>query len=260
MSMVLRLAAWLLAIALIASPVVAVVEGWIGVERWPLRTLRLQGELQRVDRGDLQKVVRPYAARGFFAVDLDAIRHDVSQLPWVAKVEVRKQWPDILEVAIHEHRPYARWGQERLLSEDGQLFPAGSLQIPEGLPELDGPESRVQDVVALHDVANRHLAGVGGVKGVVMDARGSWSIHLHDGMTLVLGRNDPELRLERFAPLLPKLLEQHSEGLQRADLRYTNGFALVWSKAPRKNNDAGTAAHVQQQIAASRQTKVGTDT
>ena len=93
-----------------------------------------------------------------------------------------------------------------------------------------------------------------------MDARGSWTIYLHDGTALVLGRDDPEARLERFAPLLPKLLEQHPETLQRADLRYTNGFALVWSKTPRKNDDAGGVAQVQQQIATSQHTHVGTDT
>src|SRR5690606_20181289 len=36
----LKATTWALAIALVALPVVAVFNGWIGAERWPLRTLR----------------------------------------------------------------------------------------------------------------------------------------------------------------------------------------------------------------------------
>ena len=61
MKPVLRSLAWLLALALLALPVVAVVEGWMGGEHWPLRTLRVQGALARVDRAQLQAAspVRP---------------------------------------------------------------------------------------------------------------------------------------------------------------------------------------------------------
>ena len=65
MNAALRIAAWLLAIALVALPVVAVVNGWIGAERWPLTRLRVQGELTRVDPAQLQATVLPYAKRGF---------------------------------------------------------------------------------------------------------------------------------------------------------------------------------------------------
>ena len=45
MKALLRPLAWLLAVALIALPVVAVVEGWMGAAHWPLRTLRVTGPL-----------------------------------------------------------------------------------------------------------------------------------------------------------------------------------------------------------------------
>ena len=40
------------------------------------------------------------------------------------------------------------------------------------------------------------------------------------------------LRLTRFARMLPQLLSQKQLPLARADLRYTNGFALSWTVAP----------------------------
>ncbi|MFT4179836.1 MAG: cell division protein FtsQ/DivIB [Thermomonas sp.] len=228
MSAMLRLMAWLLAVALVALPVVAVVNGWVGGERWPLRTLRVQGELKQVDEAKLRAAVLPYAQRGFFAVELDDIQQAVNTLPWVEHAEVRKHWPDVLEVRISEHRPFARWGEDKLLSEQGRLFPAAGLPVPANLPELDGPETRTADVVALYEQAKTQLAGV---RGVVLDPRGSWSIHLNNGTEVVLGRSDMQQRLERFVPLLPQLAARHpGQQLVRADLRYTNGFALTWAK------------------------------
>ena len=57
MSALLRILAWTLALALVALPVVAVVNGWIGAERWPLSKLRVQGELARVQPAQLQAAV-----------------------------------------------------------------------------------------------------------------------------------------------------------------------------------------------------------
>lgn len=235
MSAMLRLMGWTLALALVALPVVAVVNGWIGGERWPLRTLRVQGDLHRVDETKLRATVLPFARRGFFAVQLDRIQVAVNALPWVENAEVRKHWPDVLEVRIREHRPYAQWGNDRLLSQQGKLFAAGNaIDIPRGLPLLNGPEARVPEVVALYNLARERLANAGGVRGVAVDRRGSWSITLANGTEVVLGRNDSDARLKRFAQLLPRLIAQHPEQrLNRADLRYTNGFALTWADLPK---------------------------
>ena len=244
MSAMLRLMGWILALALVALPVVAVVNGWVGGERWPLRTLRVQGDLHRVDETGLRAAVLPFSKRGFFAVPLDDIQAAVNVVPWVEHADVRKHWPDVLEVRIREHRPYARWGNDRLLSQQGTLFAGGSvMDMPKGLPLLDGPDARVPDVVALYNEARERLANAGGVRGVAVDRRGSWSITLANGTDVVLGRNDTQARLQRFAQLLPRLAAQHpGQQLTRADLRYTNGFALVWAELPDAANDVPVPA------------------
>ena len=38
-----RLAAWMIALALVATPIVAVLNGWLADERWPIRRLVVQG-------------------------------------------------------------------------------------------------------------------------------------------------------------------------------------------------------------------------
>jgi len=229
----LRLLAWIVAVALVALPVVAVVNGWVAAGQFPLRTLRVQGQLQRVDETMLRAAVLPHASRGFFAVRPDRIQAAVAALPWVERVEVRKHWPDVLELRISEHRPLARWGAGRLLSEQGRFFPSNVPKVPRGLPLLKGPDARVADVVGVYNQAREALANAGGVREVLLDRRGSWAIVLNDRTRIVLGRSDPDTRLERFAPLLPRLVAQHpGQRLALADLRYTNGFSLTWADLP----------------------------
>jgi cell division protein FtsQ len=152
----------------------------------------------------------------------------VARLPWVERAEVRKRWPDVLEVSIVEHRPFARWGNDRLLSQHGRLFPSQGA-MPAGLPLLDGPDSRVADVVALYNESRALFAPSGvDVRALKLDPRGSWSLVLSNGTDVIIGSSEARLRLARFARLMPQLLSQKQLPLVRADLRYTNGFALSW--------------------------------
>ena len=241
MSALLRLGAWMLAVALVLLPVVAVLEGWIGTERWPLRTLRVHAPFDRVDEATLREALLPHARQGFFAVDLRHARRVVAALPWVERAEVRKRWPDVLEVTVVEHRPFARWGDGRVLSDHGRLFPAEGIAVPAGLPRLSGPDARVADVVALYNEARALFAPTGrDVAEVVLDPRGSWTLTLEGGAQVLVGRQDARARLARFAALAPRLLARGARPLVRADLRYTNGFALGWAP-PSPTRDAAGA-------------------
>ena len=229
MNALLRILAWLLAVALVALPVVAVLSGWVGAGHWPLSRLRANGQFERVPAEQLQQALAPHAARGFFAVDLDAAQHAVEQLPWVEHARVRKQWPDTLEVQLQEHEPFAFWGQDRLLSVRGKLFPLPADLARERMPRLDGPDARSAEVVEMYQQARELFAPLGyGVEQLAMDARGSWSLTLDNGMEVVVGRDDARARLQRFTRMLPTLLAGQARPLARADLRYTNGFTLAW--------------------------------
>ena len=248
MNALLRIAAWTLAIALVVAPVFAVLNGWIGGTRWPMRHLVVTGEFRQVSDLRVRSVVLPRVQRGFFAVDLGGLRRELAALPWVKSVEVRKRWPDRLEVTIVEYRPLARWGGERMLSENGELFP-----VPRGanlgrrLPLFVGPDARADEMIAFHSQARPLFLGSGlQVSEVRLSARGSWSLLLSDGTAVEVGRSDMQHRLERFSRLLPRLGREQTRRLARADLRYTNGFALVWGPAPAANDNALQELHESQ--------------
>ncbi|OOX19700.1 cell division protein FtsQ, partial [Xanthomonas campestris pv. azadirachtae] len=226
MNATLRILAWLLALALVALPVVAVLNGWVGAERWPLAKLRVSGDFKRVPAEELRAVVLPYARAGFFAVKLQQAQDAIARLPWVESAQVRKRWPDVLEVHVTEHKPFARWGTDRMLSEQGRLFRTPPLLKDFKLPQLGGPDSKTQDVVALYNESRALFAPTGlDVERLEMDARGSWSLGLSNGVQIVVGRDDARARLQRFARVLPQLSDPQRP-IARADLRYTNGFTV----------------------------------
>ena len=245
MNALLRILAWLLALALVALPVVAVLNGWVGAERWPLSRLRVTGQFERVQGEELRAAVAPYASRGFFAADLDAAQRAVARLPWVDQAQVRKEWPDVLEIHVVEHVPFAFWGEDKLLSERGRLFPLPADLADERLPRLGGPDARSAEVVELYNEARALFAPLGyGVAQLGMDARGSWSLVLDNGTEVVVGRDDARARLARFVRVLPQLADQAAP-IERADLRYTNGFTLSWGTPPAPAAPAKVAQRTQ---------------
>lgn len=240
----LRIAAWILAVTLVVLPVAAVLNGWIAGSRWPMRHLVVTGEFHQVSDARVRTAVLPLVQNGFFAVDLDQVRGELVKLPWVQRVEVRKRWPDRLEVSLVEYKPLARWGKNQMLSENGELFPA-PMGVITRLPLFEGPELRAAEIMTVHSQAKPLFLGSGLQVSIVrLSARGSWNLTLSDDTEIEVGRGDPQQRLARFARLLPRLAGTDPRQLRRADLRYTNGFALTW-RAPSAASPPATAPQAE---------------
>lgn len=227
-----HISAWLIALALVATPIIATLNGWLADERWPITQLSVHSRFKYVTEAEVRAAVAPGVRTGFFAVNLDVIKASVEQLPWVASAEVRKHWPDRIEVRVTEREPIAHWGAERLLGSDGVIFAASKDMLPEHLPRLGGPDAHATEVWERH----RHLAvrmqtiGID-IIATQLNERGAWSAITADHAEVVLGRDQPMQRLERFVAALSRLPESERARIARADLRFANGFAVVW-RAP----------------------------
>ena len=231
MSMLTRVFAWLLALALVALPLAAVLAGWVAPERWPIRRLEVTAEYRNVSDEQVRDVVAAHVGRGYFDTDAGVIGTALAGLPWVDQVEVRKRWPDRIEVRLFEHQAVAHWGQDRMLSDQGVLFQVPLPQDPQGLPRLVGPDERASEVLAFFEQARAQLRDVGLVPvGARLSRRGGWALQLDNGARIVIGRDgDPKARLARLARVLPQLMAGTPRSFERIDLRYTNGLAIAWA-------------------------------
>ena len=237
-----RAVAWTAALALVALPFVAVLNGWLASTRWPVRQIAVKAEFRQLDAAEVRAAVQPLLAVGFFAVQPDAVRAAVATLPWVERVEVRKRWPDLIELVVHERHAFARWGDDRLVSRSGELFDAAGATGLESLPRLDGPDERVAEVVAFYSGTRAEVADSGlVVSGVRLSPRGGWRMELESGMRIDLGREKSRARLRRFLDVWPRLAGSHAEPPLSVDLRYENGFAMRWAPPPGADAGKGVA-------------------
>ncbi|MCC6505652.1 MAG: Cell division protein FtsQ [Alphaproteobacteria bacterium ADurb.BinA280] len=226
----LRAMTWVFASLLLILPVLAVLNGWLATQQWPVRRLHVQGEFAQIDEAQVSEAVMPYLEKGFFALPLEDVQRALVALPWVADVHVSKRWPDVLDIQVREHRAAALWGESQLLSDRGVLFPRPAGMRDESLPHFHGQPRDVESVVAMYADAQRLFGPQQRqVAQVRLSGRGSWSLNFRTGEVVMVGRSEPRLKMRRFARSLPLIAVVPGRRWLRADLRYSNGFALKWS-------------------------------
>lgn len=228
-----RLLAWGVALTLVALPLVGLLNGWIAVDRWPVRSLHIEAPFQHVGAEQIRASTEPLLGAGFFAMDLERIQTTVAALPWVARVEVRKHWPDQVLLRVHEQRPFAHWNDDALINREGHVFKVPDAATLQGLPELSGPEPRLREVLDFYlDVLPRFGHRNLSVVGVHLSERGSWRLELADGAKVMIGHDHPEQHLRRFLDTWPTLAAGRGARFEYADLRYSNGYAVRWPSPP----------------------------
>ncbi|NBS97293.1 MAG: FtsQ-type POTRA domain-containing protein [Betaproteobacteria bacterium] len=197
----------------------------VAVEAAPGHSLRHSSETTFRTLG-----VQPLSGT-FFTTDLEAARNRFESIPWVRHASVRRVWPNRLLVQIEEHRPFAAWGDGRLVNTLGELFAANAAEADEegALPELSGPPGSTAEVIRRWRDLNEWLAPLElRPVALALSPRWAWTVRLDNGTTLLLGRDQGKPIAERVAQMV-KVWPQVAQRLgatDTIDLRYPNGFAL----------------------------------
>lgn len=226
----------LLGAALAGLVTLAVASAWRFISaphRFPLQAVRLTERPQHVSEAELREAITPYLNKGMLGLDVARIRQALETLPWVAEAAVRRQWPGVLQIALRERVAAARWGGDALLSDQAVVFAPAPASFPQGLPQLSGPEGSEDEVLARY----RRLVDLLGkvsleLSELHLDSRRSWRAVLADGVVIQLGSGAGDAAAERFVRAFPKIGIDAGKRLAQVDLRYPNGFALSWGKAP----------------------------
>ena len=218
----------LAALVALALPVCGVLTGKNSASAFPVRWIAFEGHYQHVSAEQVRASIAPALKRGFFGMDLAQVRGTVSAMPWVEQVEVRKRWPDTLQIRVRERTAVARWGDSALLNERGEAFSAEGVSAISGLPKLFGPQSRQAELLAFCRTSEVPLRALGlHIVQAHFSDRGSLSVLLSNGIKVKVGREDLATRWPRLLESLPTLLASDpSKRVVAVDLRYTNGLAV----------------------------------
>ena len=210
---------------------------------FPLKEIVVRGELKNAAAAEIESAVEGIGGN-FFAVDLAAARARLEQVAWVRRVDLRRVWPDRIELTIEEHVAFARWGDAGLVNSFGEAFAASLDDATEArLPRFAGPAGTEGELTRRYRRFAELLAplgiapGNGAIAAIVLTPRYAWQLRLADGLDLELGRDGAEpveQRLARFVAAYPESLGRlpqrpaatGAETQRHVDLRYPNGFAL----------------------------------
>jgi cell division protein FtsQ len=202
---------------------------------FPLREVTVLGALAHTARGDVERATSGRISGNFFAADLAEVRAGLEQLPWVRRVQVRRIWPDRIEVALEEHVALARWGDAGLVNLHGERFRGRDRAEAEArLPLFAGPAGSEAEVARRYRRFAELLAPLGDApERVILTPRHAWQLRLASGLQLELGRDGAEgveQRLARFVAAYPLTLGRMAQlapgEARHVDLRYPNGFTL----------------------------------
>ncbi len=201
-------------------------------DRLPMSKLVLTGERHYTKNDDVRKAILSLGQPGtFMTVDVNAIQNQISMMPWIRQVTVRKQWPDELKIHIVEYQPFARWNDQNMVDVEGRVFNLPASESGKGdYVLLYGPQGSQKEV--LKELANfqRTLAtNKLKLKSLSMTARHAWQIILDNDTRIELGKKDVLERLNRFLELYPLLQQTTDKRVDYVDLRYTSGAAVGWA-------------------------------
>lgn len=199
----------------------------------PIQYVRVEGAIWNLDTEAFQQAVMPHAQRGYFSVDLKAIEAAAGAFAWIDRVETNRAWPDTIVLRIVEHTPVARWNEDSLLNEQGKSFTPPNAGDFTRLPSLAGPPGHEAEVLGMMRQLDAKLEPREmRVAALRLSKRLAWEAELEGGLEIVFGNQDPLAATVRLLALLPALTEQLGQdriaAIRRLDLRYPNGFSVVW--------------------------------
>ncbi len=199
---------------------------------FPIRKVDINGQLDRTDQKQLQALTEKNVRGNIFKINLNEIKAEYEQLPWLKSVQIKRMWPDTIVVNVIEHQPVARWKDGGLIDETGTVFYAASNEV---FPVFDAKKAVLPRLMqfylksaALFDKQDLSM------QQLTYNNRASWSILLNDGVVLKLGRQNIDDRVARFLTSWSTVLAPQKNVLEYVDLRYKDGFAVKHSEAKKK--------------------------
>jgi len=204
-------------------------QAYLTLDAIAVEQVSVTGKLEHTQREAVEAMVEPALVGGFLSADLVQMRQQLEALPWIYAANVRRRWPNALEIHVVEQLPIAHWGDGGFLNHEAAVFQSPNAGRWEGLPTLRGPEGSERDMVARYQRLEELLAPVRQQVAVLaQDDRGQVTAELESGIVLLLGNTDFRERVQRFVALYQQDIGQRAGEVARVDLRYSAGAAVAF--------------------------------
>ena len=189
-----------------------------------VRQVVVTGNLHEADPELIKKTMLSGRSMNLINVPMDILTEKVRQLPWVRNVEIRRVWPNSLEVNVVEQVPVARWGSDQLLNNSGEVFDGDT---ENSLPWFEGAEQDANQILMQYQRFSDLLRPLQlSITHLKLSDRQAWTMELSNGLSVIVGRTRPDVLLRQWVMAYPQVIVGPVQKGERVDLRYANGVAL----------------------------------
>ena len=192
----------------------------------------IYGNEDKVSSQAIHRLIDDEIQKGFWAVDLKAVKEKVESHSWVRKAMIKKQWPNKLVIAVDEQVPIARWDNDQLLSTTGDIIYGGSLIGYLHLPRFIADKKQLDVVITnFNDLQIALRKNQLAVTTLSLTPAGQWSFELNDDLLVKAGDEINTLKINRLINVIEQELLADIERVEVIDLRYPNGLSVQWHDA-----------------------------
>ncbi|MFT5274160.1 MAG: cell division protein FtsQ [Saprospiraceae bacterium] len=201
-----------------------------------LKKVALSGNPQHVDEALLKEAVVKALAGNYFSIDMAAIQQAMDEFVWVDEVSIRRRWPDTLMIDVTEHKPIARWGEDKLLTTKGKLAELPLVKTV-WLPTLSGQADQHDYIYGQYQAWASAFSNQGlRLVSVKLSAQHLWTLQVEvlgkmrrAPFEMILLEANSSAQLDSFLKSIRQSLIEHPRGIERVDLRYSSGFSIKWA-------------------------------
>ena len=189
---------------------------------YPIEEVEITSTTSNYDTEKINDIVASIQGQDLLSLDLSDIKKSIRSDDWIRDVEIKKSFPDTLEIIIIPQQPFAVYNS-KLMMMDGTVIGAPSLPL---------------DLPIIVDHTNDSLSSMNTMiltdkllQKIDLDIK---KVEIHDSLIkvftstnmLISDRVNYEVNLNRLVISFQDLKKLFKREIKSIDMRYSNGFAI----------------------------------
>lgn len=189
---------------------------------YPIDEVEITSTTSNYDTDKINDIVASIQGQDLLSLDLGDIKRSIRSDDWINDVEIKKSFPDTLEIIIIPQQPLAIYNS-KIMMMDGTVIDAPSL--PLDLPII------IDHTNDSHSSMNTLILTVKLLQKIDLDIK---KVEIHDSLikvftstnVLISDRVNYEVNLNRLIISFQDLKKLFKREIKSIDMRYSNGFAI----------------------------------
>ena len=189
---------------------------------YPIEEIEITSTNSNHNTEKINEIVASIKGQDLLSLDLSDIKRSIRSDDWIRDVEIKKSFPDTLEIIIIPQQPFAIYNS-KIMMIDGTVIKASSL--PLDLPIIIDHTNDSLSSMNTMILTSKQLQKIG------LDIK---KVEIHDSLikvftstnTLISDRVNYEVNLNRLIITFQDLKKLFKREIKSIDMRYSNGFAI----------------------------------